>query len=391
MTTTSRLEPIVVSWVHATSFPNFLASLVRSSWSSCTDFNSRSCSNSRERQSETRKVGNRLASAMSGEDDSKGEGSVKVHRILNQHPLGVGTWSWGQKKWGSKGEESEQQFQEAFLKSIDCGIHLFDTAPVYGNGKSETLIGKFLKQIPVATKENLVIATKYIPLPFHFNCRKQMTTSLHQSLSCLQLEQVDLFQIHGPALSIRSIEHLADGLADAYDAGLCKAVGVSNFSADEIRRAHSTLLKRNVPLQSNQVEFSLLRLLPETNGLLSTCSELGVSVLAYSPLAMGRLTGKYSVANPPPSDRIFGNFPMEEIEPLVTKLKEIGEAHNKTPSQVALNWILRKGAIPIPGAKNAKQAEENAGALGWSLTSEEVDELSRLGKTGKTTKVWQHG
>jgi len=155
------------------------------------------------------------------------------------------------------------------------------------------------------------------------------------------------------------------------------------------------LAVHGMALATNQVEFSLLRTMPESGGLLRACRELGVVLLAYSPLAMGRLTGKYSAANPPPGKRNFSAFPMAEIDPVVAELRRLGERHGgKTPAQVALNWLLCKGAVPIPGAKNAAQAEQNAGALGWRLAPDEVaglDRVAKFGQRGLFNRVWQHG
>lgn len=296
--------------------------------------------------------------------------------------------------WGYGGYDkdlSEATAEAAFKKSLQCGLKLIDTAAMYGKGESERLVGQFLRRLTPEERSDVLVATKYCPMPWHLNARSCLVTSLKESLARLQMEKVDLFQIHGPALSIRSIEHLAEGLADAYDAGLTKAVGVSNFNQEEVRRAHKVLAKRNIPLTSNQVEFSLLRLHPMVDGLFSTCSELGVEILAYSPLGMGRLTGKYTAENPPPDNRKFGNVPIEEMQPLLEKMKTIAALHDKTVSQVALNWIICKGAIPIPGAKNEKQAEQNAGALGWNLTAEEIEELDKMGFRGSTNLIWQHG
>jgi aryl-alcohol dehydrogenase-like predicted oxidoreductase len=133
-----------------------------------------------------------------------------------------------------------------------------------------------------------------------------------------------------------------------------------------------------VPLVSNQVQFSLVERRPERSGLLKTCRELGVTVIAYSPLAQGLLTGKYTPEDPPPGvrGRRFGRGRLARIQPLIGLLREIGDARGgKTPSQVALNWVMRKGALPIPGVKNARQAEDNVGALGWSLTGDEMAAL----------------
>ena len=177
-----------------------------------------------------------------------------------------------------------------------------------------------------------------------------------------------------------------------------KEVGVSNYSVKETRSIHAALAERGVALATNQIEFSLLRRAPETGGLLATCRELGVIPLAYSPIGQGRLTGKYSTQNPPPGKRNFSQHPMEVVDAVVAELRRIGEAAGgRTPSQVALNWIMAKGAIPIPGAKNRAQAEDNAGALGWSLAAEDVAALDAAALTraggmgGLLNRFWQHG
>ncbi len=174
-----------------------------------------------------------------------------------------------------------------------------------------------------------------------------------------------------------------------------RAVGVSNYSAKETRAMDAALRKRDLRLASNQVEFSLLRTMPLRVGLIDTCRELGVVPLAYSPIGQGRLTGKYSAANPPPGGRSFGAHPMAEVDAIVTQLRRIGEAHgDRTPSQVALAWLIAHGAVPIPGAKNRDQAEQNAGALGWRLTDAELallDAASLDGKRGLSQRIWQHG
>jgi aryl-alcohol dehydrogenase-like predicted oxidoreductase len=154
------------------------------------------------------------------------------------------------------------------------------------------------------------------------------------------------------------------------------------------------LAARGLPLATNQIEFSLLRRRPETGGLIATCAELGVVPLAYSPIGQGRLTGKYSAANPPPGRRGFSAHPMEQVDRIVAELRRIGEAHDRTPSQVALNWLIAKGSVPIPGAKNKKQAEENSGALGWSLTADErsaLDAAALEEKRSLANRFWQHG
>ena len=201
---------------------------------------------------------------------------------------------------------------------------------------------------------------------------------MRASLDRLGLKQVDLYQIHFPFPPM-PIETWMDGLADAVQAGFVRAVGVSNCSVEQMRRAHVALAKRGVVLASNQVEYSLLHRAPERNGLMQACREMNVTLIAYSPIRKGVLSGKYTPENRPTGTfrRSLANRDyLARIQPLITLLREIGQAHGgKTPSQVALNWVMCKGALPIPGAKNIRQAQENAGALGWQLAESELTTL----------------
>ncbi len=294
---------------------------------------------------------------------------------LRVTPLGVGTWQWGDSMfWGYGKGYATDEIQAAFDASVAAGITFFDTAEIYGQGKSERFLGRFVS----GNGDRPVIATKFMPLPWRLG-KGALLSALRKSLARLGLAQVDLYQIHWPMVPV-PVETWADALADAVAAGLTRAVGVSNYNADQMRRAHAVLARRGVPLASNQVEYSLLHRAPERNGLWQACQELGVTLIAYSPLAKGMLTGKYTPANPPPGlrGRRYRDKMLTEIQPLTGLLREIGEVHGgKAPGQVALNWLMCKGALPIPGAKNARQAQQNAGALGWRLTAEEVGALDR--------------
>ncbi|MEL7206998.1 MAG: aldo/keto reductase, partial [Actinomycetota bacterium] len=206
--------------------------------------------------------------------------------------------------------------------------------------------------------------------------------------------RVALYQIHGP-ISLRGHGAIADALAEVHADGLVDAVGVSNYSAKETRSIASELGGRGVALATNQIEFSFLRRSPETGGLLATCSELGVLPLAYSPIGQGRLTGKYSSEDPPPKGRGFSDHPMAAVDPIVAELRRIGSANGDRPaSQVALNWLIEKGSLPIPGAKNRSQAEANAGALEWSMSADDVAALDAVALDGIRSlrnRIWQHG
>lgn len=267
---------------------------------------------------------------------------------------------------------TDRDVREAFKVSLDAGINWIDTAEMYGDGTSEKLLGRFMREMNLQP----LVATKFAPLPWRVR-QSSLVNALKRSLNRLNLSKVDLYQVHFP-IPIRSVETWANGLADALDAGLTRAVGVSNYNVEQTVRTSDVLAKRGKVLASNQVEYSLLNRSIERSGLIDLCHELEITIIAYSPIGKGLLSGKYTPDNPPPGrrGRRYNREFLIKLQPLIDLIKQIGQAHGgKTPSQVALNWVLCKGAVAIPGAKNAKQAQENAGALGWRLTS---DEMSRL-------------
>ncbi|CAM9854461.1 unnamed protein product, partial [Discosporangium mesarthrocarpum] len=275
---------------------------------------------------------------------------------LNVSPLGIGAWAWGDTAFWGYSEAMDLELQEVFNRCVDMGINLFDTAEVYGFGRSEYLCGKFRRDFKGSPQDqqNIVLASKFAPIPLPWRLgRGAVPTACRASLDRMGMESMELYQIHWP-LSWLSPRYW-DGLADCVDQGLVKAVGVSNYGESDLRRVHAALEKRGVKLASNQVQYSLIHR-QGTNGLLKTCEELGVRVLAYSPLAQGVLTGKYSGSYVPsgPRGRIFKTL-IPKVQPLIAKLREVGESRGKTPSQVSLNWCMVKGTIPIPGAKNTRQ------------------------------------
>jgi aryl-alcohol dehydrogenase-like predicted oxidoreductase len=298
----------------------------------------------------------------------------KTDILISQ--IGSGTWQWGDRMLWSYGKtHTESDVHAAFQASLEAGIRFFDTAEVYGNGRSEQLLGECIRNV----EQPVVIATKFMPFPWRL-WKGRLRTALRGSLNRLGLERIDLYQIHWPMPPV-SIETWANALADAVDAGLVRAVGVSNFNAAQMLIAHASLSKRGVPLASNQVEYHLLNRQVERNGLLKLCQELGVTMIAYSPLAKGILTGKYSPEMPPAGmrARLFSASRLAAIQPLIKKLTECGMDHGgKTTAQVALNWLVCKGVVPIPGAKNSRQAQDNAAALGWRLSEAEVTALDEI-------------
>ncbi len=288
-------------------------------------------------------------------------------------PMGTGCWQWGDRVfWGFGRGYGENEVKESFDISLASGINFFDTAEVYGYGMSERLLGTFAAQ----SGQALVIATKFMPYPWRL-LSSNLPNALERSLKRLQLPKVDLYQIHMP-MPPMPVQYWVKELVGVVRRGLTSAVGVSNYNASQTHRAHDVLAAEGFPLASNQVEYSLLDRSIEHNGTLEACQELGVTVIAYSPLAKGVLTGKYTPENTPPGvrSRQYNSAYIRRVQPLLRLLRDIGHAHDsKSPAQVSLNWLICKGAVPIPGAKNARQAKENVGAMGWRLADAEVQAL----------------
>jgi pyridoxine 4-dehydrogenase len=195
-------------------------------------------------------------------------------------------------------------------------------------------------------------------------------------------KNVDLVQMHWSTANYAPWQErgLLDGLADLYEQGLVKGVGLSNYGPKRLKRVHQRFAERGIPIATLQVQYSLLSTYPVTElGVKDVCDQLGIKLIAYSPLALGLLTGKYSQKGPFPKGirgLLFRQM-LPGIRPLLASLREVAKSRNKTMSQVAINWCICKGAIPIPGAKSVEQAQENIGALGWELNSGEIAELDQ--------------
>ncbi|HYA98898.1 MAG TPA: aldo/keto reductase [Ktedonobacteraceae bacterium] len=295
-------------------------------------------------------------------------------------PMGVGVWSWGDKSfWGYGKDYTRDDVTQAYKACQDAGLNFFDTAEMYARGESERILGECIRE----DGRPVIIASKFAPLPNRFSARS-LLKALDASLERLNVEAIDLYQIHWPYTFI-GVDSLMDALAEAVRSGRVRAVGVSNYGADLMRRAHARLARHEIPLASNQVHYNLIYRNPEKNGVLDACRDLNVAMIAYSPLEQGLLTGKYRNANRqvisvPTQRRLtraFRNSQRTKIEPLMQTMEIVAKAHNKTIGQVALNWLLMKDEliIPIPGAKNLKQATENAGAIGWYLTKGEFEQI----------------
>ncbi|OAY74214.1 Pyridoxal reductase, chloroplastic [Ananas comosus] len=310
-------------------------------------------------------------------------------------PMGFGTWAWGNKLlWGYQ-EGMDGVLQETFNLALRNGINLFDTADSYGtgrlNGQSEKLLGKFIREYrgPNKTRENVVIATKFAAYPWRLT-PGQFVRACKSSLDRMQLDQIGIGQLHWSTANYAPLQEKAlwDGLVAMYEKGLVQAVGVSNYGPKQLAKIYDYLKSRGVPLCSAQVQFSLLSMGADQMELKSVCDSLGIRLIAYSPLGLGMLTGKYSVSNLPRGPRalLFRQI-LPGLDPLLNTLQDIAQRRGKTMSQIAINWCICKGAIPIPGVKTVEQAEENLGALGWRLSSDEILVLESAAKASPTKMI----
>ncbi len=265
--------------------------------------------------------------------------------------------------------------------ALEGGINWFDTAELYGFGTSERGLAAGLHALGVENGD-VIIGTKWLPL---FRGAGNIPKSIHDRLRYLDGYGIDLYLVHQP-WSFSSVEAQMEAMADLVEAGLIRSVGVSNYNADRMRRAHAALAKRGLPLAVNQMEYSLLDRRIESNDVLAAAKELGVTITAYTPLGYGLLTGKYH-RDPALFESSRRGFMLrrkfESSRPVVEALEEIAEAHGVTPGQVALNWLIHfqgMTVVAIPGATRAEHASESAGAMRFRLSEEEMNRLDELSR-----------
>lgn len=276
-------------------------------------------------------------------------------------------------------EEKNRIIQAA----LDGGVNWFDTAEIYGQGVSEQSLATGLKAAGKSDNE-VLIATKWQPF---FRTAANMKISVEERLRFLGGYSIANFMIHQPS-SFSSPEDEMNAMADLVEEGKIRSVGVSNFNAERMRRAHTALAKRNLPLAVNQVHYSLLHRNIESNGVLDAAKELGVTIIAYTPLARGLLSGKYH-KDPGLLDKRRGiqrtilKRNVERTQPLITAMEEIAKNYRATIGQVALNWLIHFNGdivVTIPGATKVQQAEDNAGAMRFVLSANELKKLDELSR-----------
>ncbi len=310
-------------------------------------------------------------------------------------PIGLGTWQFSQGKGmaGSFWRSIPQEETNKIVKSaLEGGINWFDTAEIYGNGRSEASLTEALRANGV-NPGDVLIATKWWPM---FRTAGNIRKTIGKRLKFLDGFGIDLYQIHQP-YGFSSPEAEMKAMGRLVRDGKIRSVGVSNFSAKQMRRAHDKLHEMGIPLASNQVKYNLLNRSIETNGVLETARELGVTIIAYSPLEQGILTGKFHREPEMVNNRKFRRkmkaFQAEGLEksrPLIELLEEIAGVHDTSAAAVALHWLIRfqgETVVAIPGASKPEHLTAHLEALRIRLGKDELDQIDQVSKKASLRRI----
>jgi len=328
--------------------------------------------------------------------------------------IGCGTWSWGNRLLYNYDTSQDEEIYRAYQLLRDSGVTLFDTADSYGtldlNGRAEILLGNFerryIQQNPTKfitrnnTNKSILqqqqVATKFAPYPWRV-FPSSMVHAAKDSLRRLQQDRLTIAQLHWSTAKYQPFQEQAlwEGIAQVYESGLCDAVGVSNYGPVQLRKIHQFFSERQpsslsssatrpsnkVPLATVQIQYSLMTYKDSmTQDITSTCDDLNIRLISYSPLCLGLLTNKYTLDNLPPTGnprrQLFREL-LPEAKPLLMTLKAMGDELGKSSSMVAINWAITKGTVPIFGARTASQVEDNLASIGWTLSKDRMDALDK--------------
>jgi len=309
----------------------------------------------------------------------------------NLTPIGLGCWQFSQRKnlagkfWPYLKDET---IREIVQKSLEGGINWFDTAEMYGGGQSEKILAQSLTALGKKPGD-VFIATKWMPL---FRFASNIVSTIDERLKCLDPFPIDLYQVHQP-WSFSSAAKEMDAMAKLVEEGKIKYIGVSNFSAKKMRSAWEALQKHGIQLFSNQVKYNLLDRSIESNGILDTAKELGIKIIAYSPLAQGVVTGKFHDNPELLRNSGFRKFSspfkkkgLEESRPVVAELKKLAAKYEVSPADVALNWMINfhgDTVLAIPGASKPEHAEGNTKSMNFSLSKDDLQLLDKVSEKYK--------
>jgi len=309
--------------------------------------------------------------------------SAKVEQRTSQEllhlkvPLAVGTLQWGttpiDKVVNAKGCISEQEAASIVQDFTNAGVTLWDTAEGYGGGTSEKRLGR------LKSPEKSVLMTKFLPVIWRGFFAGDMERAVRASCRRLQTDKIHIYLLHSP-VHWRSLEYWIERGADCKAKGLIDAMGLSNCNADQVRRAVAAGRKYGVDIVVNQVHFSLLDYQSENlQSMQATCQELNVAIVGFSVIGQGLLTdglSKETYSSNRPAKMLRLKF--EDLQPLRTKIKNISRYYHKNMAQVAINWCICHGVVPLLGCRSSKQAKDSIGALGWKMKEEHVKELDEV-------------
>ncbi|OPH48200.1 aldo/keto reductase [Paenibacillus ferrarius] len=304
-------------------------------------------------------------------------------------PLGLGCWQFSNaqgmvgKFWPALGKDDVLRIVQTSLKG---GINWFDTAEVYGKGQSEQMLAEALRKSG-ALANSAHIATKWWPV---FRTASSITSTINERMRLLDHRTIHLHQVHQP-YSFSSVRSEMNAMAELVKQGHIKNVGVSNFSAEKMREADRVLREHGLRLVSNQVKYSLLDRRIEQNGIMDAAKELGIAIIAYSPLEQGILSGKFhknpalvkAIKGPRKWASAFRESGLRKSQPLISLLEELSHNYDASPTQIALNWLIHAHGdtvFAIPGASKMHHAEENVKAMQFTLSTDEIQQVNNISK-----------
>ncbi len=303
--------------------------------------------------------------------------------------IGLGCWQFSKNHGlvgGFWGDMDETTIDAVIQESFQGGVNWFDTAEIYGNGVSEQMLSASLQHLH-EKKEDVVIATKWNPVLRFAN---SIEKTFHDREENLSPYPITLLQVHNP-YSLSSVKDQMQHMAALVKKRKIECVGVSNFSLQRMKNAHEVLLASGLALTSNQMRYNLLDRSIEFNGVLDYARQNKITIIAYSPLAQGLLTGRFheesGLIRKRPGFRkylpAFQARSLGRISPLITVLREIADEHKVTPAQIALRWVIQfygDTVVAIPGASSAKQAQQNAVVMNFELGANELDLLDSISR-----------
>ena len=305
--------------------------------------------------------------------------------MKNLPKIAMGAWAWGND--GTFGNEyTAADLKDVYNTAMKCGLNLWDTAVVYGNGTSENILGELSKYTP---NENLILSTKFTP-QIEDGTPQAMQNMLNGSKERLHAEVIDIYWIHNPM----DVEKYTPMLIPLAQSGQIEQIGVSNHNLSEIKKANEILGKAGLKISAVQNHYSLLNRSSERSGILDYCNENGITFYAYMVLEQGALSGSYDTAHPFPTDSDRGkiyNPMMADIEKLTKVMKTVGEKYGLSIAQTATAWAVAKGVLPIIGVTKVRHVEDAAKAADTVLTEEDVAFMEKTAESLElsTIRYWE--